>query len=115
MINKRDIKIEELPNKKKFLIKVYIEDEVTPEEFIKHYESINQSKEQGEKDLNSIDEQVKIRKELLGKELKNMEDELKNFNDKLQKANLWKKENELKNQRSNKPTEQSEVTPSYTK
>jgi predicted nucleotidyltransferase len=98
MIKKRDIKIEKL-KERKFLIKVYLEDEVTAEEFLKHYENITQTKTQAENDLNSIDEQVKVRKDMLNEQLKNMIDEDRIFSEHTDLARLWKKEGEMENDR----------------
>jgi len=100
MIIKRDLKIEKLDDEKKFLIKVYIEDKLTPEEVVKRLEEVNKVLEQVNKDIDGIPQIVQARSTQLNEQKRMAQEELDIFNSVEGQAKLWKTINEKVEERS---------------
>jgi precorrin-4 methylase len=99
MNTKREFNIKKLDTKK-FLVTVYIEDELTPEEVVKRLEEGNKVLDQLNKDIEAIPEIVKARETQLTEQLKMASEEINIYNSVESIAKLWKKENEFLADRS---------------
>ena len=95
----RDINVEEIPEKKKFLISLNIVQESDPEDLLKNLEGIRST-------IKSDEETLKIKREQIEDNIKkNKEIEL-HFIGAEKTARLWKTENELMAKRTGKNLEE---------
>jgi len=103
MIIKRDIQIEKLDEEKKLLVKVYIEDKLTPEEALKMLESRKQILDQSHKDIDAIPTIVAERTKALNQQLEDAQKEYDQFIQVEASAKEWAAENELKSHQASQP------------
>lgn len=108
MITKRQFDIEKLEDTKKILVKVYIEDELTPEDVLKKLEESQKLIVQLQADIDAIPEQVEVRTKQLTEQRDFIREEILKFQGIESYAKLWKKENELVAERTGKEEEKNE-------
>ena len=101
-IIKRDFTVEKLENKK-FLIKAYIEDELSPEEVLKKLEEGTKAIVSLTQELDSLPKQVEARQKMLEEQRNFVTEEVNKFLDFEAEAKLWAKINEKVDERSSKP------------
>jgi hypothetical protein len=94
MIIKRDFDIIKQEDKKNFLIRVYIEDELTPEDALKKLKEGQDALKALQQDLDSIPTQVEARTKTLTEQRDFIKEEVMKFYEIEKEAKLWNKINE---------------------
>ena len=107
MIIKRELTVTPILEKKKFLVKSYIEDEIEPEDVKKILDDGQNNLNDILKGLNNMPKEFEARQKYLNEQKELMEANLKSFGEEVsQHARLWCEENRLKNKRAGLPTEE---------
>lgn len=105
MITNRKFAISPVEERKSFLVHVEIEEEISAEDVVKRMDAINKDLDAIGKDIEKMPQIVEARSRQLESDKKMMEEENSCYAGIEARARLWKKENELKNERAGKTEE----------
>lgn len=107
-LEKRDIQIEKIDNEHLFLIKTQMEEKVTPDQLLNLIQSREENLKAITKDIQAIPEIIEARTKQLNEQLTYITQEIEVFSEVESHARLWKKEQELLNQRAGISSDEKE-------